>query len=456
LRTLKTAITGLAVASLVVGLVATGGCTNELAPIVLDISKNCNEIDVQVLANDLGARTDGADDQILAVASDGTSSTSSWALVAPAGASDLRVWHLVGGTRVAEVNTAISANVAPNTRLRPSPRTGEVYLTLQGPSTFFLTRLLDNDGTIFTQSSGNLGSFPNDMHTCNPCETSNWYRDLIFLEGEPHLLSVPPFSPTVAISVWVGALRASPPDTGSFQIDTEHRLNFEPRCDSSDADEDLQACETTNALVSHPSVQVLARQSDPTTTTAAILASRERQEEGLPYSTHDVFVVHVGLDDDGVPAGILRSEQSNFEIIQPPGPPAGLAVDDFATYAMVTMPVEGTRLLRLELARFEEGFEDLFVDELEDKRVLQLENDLGLGRVRDGAWEITKLFPDDVTQSQTVTYTSLTAPIVEAEAAGPGMFLLRRQQAPPQLVRLVCASGEQDDDEGTTDGGGTG
>lgn len=431
------------------------GCTTELAPIVLDISKNCNQVDVQVLANDLGARSDGPNDEILAVASDGTSSTSSWALVAPAGSSQLWVWHLIAGDRVAEVNTGYDTVVAPNTRLRPSPHTGEVYLTVQGPSTFFMSRLLDNEGTIFTQGSDNLGAFPNDTHTCSPCDTSNWYRDLVFLEGEPFLLSVPPFSQTVAISVWVGALRASPPDVGPLQLDTEHRLNFEPRCDPGDPVEELQACETTNALVSHPSVQVLARQSDPTTTTAAVLASRERQEEGLPYSTHDVFVVHVGLDDDGVPAGILRSEQSDFEIIQPPGPPAGLAVDDFATYAMVTMPVEGTRLLRLELARFEEGFEDLFVDEIEDKRLLQLDNDLGLGRIRDGSWEITKLFPDDIIQSQTVTYTSRTAPILEAEAAGPGMFLLRRDQAPPQLVRLVCASGEQSD-EGTTDGGESG
>lgn len=436
----------------VLALAAAPGCTTELAPIVLDISKNCNQVDVQVLANDLGARSDGPNDEIFAVASDGTSSTSAWALVVPAGSPDLSVWHLVGGNKVAEYPTTYARALAPNVRLRPSPNAGEVYLTLQGPGQFQLWRLLDNEGSIYPQFSDNLGSFPNDAHTCSPCDTTNWYRDLIFLEGEPYLLSVPPFSPTVAISVWVGALRASPPGSGNFEVDTEHRLNFEPRCDPGDPVEELQACETTNALVSHPSVQVLARQSDPTTTTAAILASRERQEEGLPYSTHDIFVVHVGLDDDGVPAGILRSEQSDFEIIQPPGPPAGLAVDDFATYAMVTMPVEGTRLLRLELARFEEGFEDLFVDEIEDKRLLQLDNDLGLGRIRDGSWEITKLFPDDIIQSQTVTYTSRTAPILEAEAAGPGLFLLRREQAPPQLVRLVCAS--EQSDEGTTDGGG--
>ena len=75
--------------------------------------------------------------------------------------------------------------------------------------------------------------------------------------------------------------------------------------------------------------------------------------------------------------------------------------------------------------------------------------------MRDGSWEITKLFPDDIIQSQTVTYTSRTAPILEAEAAGPGVFLLRREQAPPQLVRLVCASAEQSD-EGTTGGGESG
>ena len=196
-------------------LVVGPGCTTELAPIVLDISKNCNQVDVQVLANDLGARSDGPNDEIFTVASDGTSATNSWALVVPAGSSDLWVWHLVGGDKVAEVKTDYARSLAPNVRLRPSPQSGEVYLTLQGPGTFFLSRLLDNDGTIFTQGGKtNLGVFPNDSHTCSPCETSNWYRDLVFLEGEPYLLSVPPFSPTVAISVWVGALRTSPPGHG--------------------------------------------------------------------------------------------------------------------------------------------------------------------------------------------------------------------------------------------------
>lgn len=417
------------------------GCTTELPTIVLDISKNCNEVEVLPLATDVGLTPSGARDEIVRAAADGSASASAWLMVVPAGgeSGSLMIRHMVGGEILSEIPLPIPASRKQNARLRASPNSGEVYVTLQGPGDFFLWRVVERDPIPFAQASNNLAAFPNDTHNCSPCDNTDWYRDLIFIEGQPHLISVPPFSPTVAISVWVGSLAASPPQTGNFVVDTEHRLNFEPRCDPGEPLEILQGCEATNALVSHPAVRVLGRQSDPSTPTTAILAGRERQEFEQDFATHDIFVVHVGLDDDGIPAGILRSEQPKFEISQPPGPPSGLAVDEFATYAQVTMPLQGTRLLQLRLAAFEEGFTDLNVPDLDSRRLLQLDNDLALGQIVDGNWEVTKLFPDAIDTSKTTVYQS-DAPILEAEGAGPGVFLLRRQDAAPELVRLACAN----------------
>ncbi len=418
------------------------GCTPELAPIRLDISKNCNEVDVVVITSAVGGAA-GQQDEIVHTAADGSAPNSAWVLYVPAAgaAGNLRVRHLVGDNVVSDVEIGIPAQDKFATRLRASPIADEVFVTREGIGDFRLWRVIERDPLPYVQGSNQLGNFPNDGHTCSPCDTADWKRDLIFLQGEPYLVSVPPFSPTVAISVWVGALTAGQNGIGDYQLDSEHRLNFEPRCDPGLPLEELQSCESTNAIVSHPTVEVLGRQIDPRPATSAILATRGRQEAGIPLTTHDIFVVHVGLDDDNVPAGILRSEQSDIETTRPPGPPSGLAVDEFATYAMVNMPIEGVKLLRLELATFDQGFTTLSVPDLEGQSLLQLDNDIALGRINDGAWEITKLFPDSVEQSRTTTYES-SAPIVAAEAAGPGVFLLRRDGASPELVRLACASAE--------------
>jgi len=417
-----------------------GSCSSELAPIVLDISKNCNEVEVHVLADNLGESADGTRDEILDVAADYATSASSWVLVVPAGgeAGNLYLRRLAGDQVVSEVSLGVSTQFRDATHLRTSPDADEVYVTVRTPDEFRVLRVLDRDPVPFVQGSMNMVAFPNDSHTCQPCDTSTWYRDLIFVEGAPYLVSVPPFSPSVAISVWVGRLETSNSDISDFRLASEHRLNFEPRCDPDDPDVDVQLCQASNALVSHPNVQVLGRQSDPRTGTAALFASRERVEEGNLASAYDVFVVLIGLDNDGVPAGILRSEQSDFIATQPPGPPSGLAVDPFATYTLVTMPGEGPQLLRLPRVNFDDGFTELQVPNLEGQSLAQLDGDIALTRVLAGAFEVTKLFPDSVEQSQTTRYET-DAPILEARPAGPGRFVLRRGDAAPQLVTLVCA-----------------
>lgn len=426
--------------------VLAAACTEPLPPIVLDISKNCNEVDVIVVAHNLG-ESDVGRDEIVDAASDGSAVNAAWVLYVPKGgeSGNLFVRHLVGDRVVSEVDIGILASDKAATQLRAAPTRDEVYVTRQGPGDFRLWRVSETGSTLWAQGSVQLGTFPRDEHTCTPaCDTTDWQRELIFLEGQPHLMAVPPFSPTVAISVWVGVLVAGQQGTGTFSLNGEHRLNFEPRCDPGVPLDELQLCEGTNAMVSHPTVQVLSRQIDPRPATSALLATRGRQEGDIAQAptTHDIFVVHVGLDEANVPAGILRSEQSDFETTQPPTPPSGMAVDEFATYALVNRQLDGAKLLRLELATFDQGFSTLPVTALVGRELLQLDNDIALGRILDGRWEITKLFPDSVDQSRTTTYES-SASILDSRVVGPGLFLLQREQAAPELVRLVCATSSE-------------
>lgn len=430
-------------------LTATGfiaACGETIAPISLDISKNCNAVDVTVISKD-GGLVPGAGEQLVAATADGNRKTSAWTLVAPLSTPErgLIARHWSDGRILSEVDLGVPIADAAATRLHASPEAGEVYVTRRGEADFRLWRVIERDPLPFVQGSGQLAAFPEDTHNCgprDPCDAALWHRDLIFLSGQPFLISVPPFSPTVAISVWVGGLQRPEAGLGDFELGTEHRLNFEPRCDPDLALPALEECEFENSLVRHPLVEVMGLQRDPRLGTAAVLAMRQRSADTL-VTTFDFFAVLIGLDDDGIPAGILRSEQSDADPTQPPDRDAELAVDGFATYARVSHPTQGVRLLRLELARFEQGFDELPVPGGPVQSLLQLDRDIALGRVVDGAWQIDKLFPDAIDQSQTTVYRT-DSPIVEVRGVGPSVFEVRRQSGPSEIVRVGCRSVEVD------------
>lgn len=425
---------------------AATGCAEELPPILVDISKNCNEVEVTVVIPRLGdhrASEFPAPQEVVDVAADGAEPGSAWTLVVPgdgdpAVPANLAVQRIIDDRVVRQATLDVPAANRASMRLVSSPVAGEVYAVRELPGTFRVWKVSQVETGVIVQGSTELASFPNDTHSCpTTCDVADWPRRLIFLDREPYLMALPPESPTVAISVWIGELSSGPSGGGAFSIAAEHRLNFEPRCEPGLTADELALCEANKALVSHPAVGLLATQNDPRPGTFAMLAYRERQEEGLPLSTRDVFVVHVFLDDDRVPQGILRSEEvSQFGTMPPPGEPTGVAVDGFATYALVTAQPVGTKLLRL--SSLEQGFEEVALELDDGHRLLQLDSDLALARLEDGVWEIDKLFPDAVEQSQITIYEG-EGPIDAIEAAGPGLFALHREGTGTELVRVECA-----------------
>lgn len=410
------------------------GCGEDELRIRLDVSKNCNEVEVETVLTDVGADTAG----LLGAAMD-PHSPIVWLLVRmeSEGTAFVQVQRVVEG--VVDFQAILpTPPVAGTMELRAAPDAAQAWVVHRGTGTFRVWRVdpsLEGGGV---QSSQELVAFPHDAFTCAPCDTADWYRELVFLDQRPYIVSVPPFSPTAAVSFWVGGLVSAPPDTGTIEVGTEHRLNFERTCPSTgDALED-EACEASKSQVSYPEITVLGRQVDPRPESARMLVQRERAEETEPATVPDVFVVSLAIDLDGVPQGILRSYQDPNEAT--PSPPHGIAVDEFASYVLYTSQFVGPRFLRLASPPGELDFEDLTaaVEPIDfDTQVLQLDADIGLGRVIDGAWEITKIFPDALIRSETTTYTT-DAPIVAADGIGGGTFLLGKEGRAPEVVRLRC------------------
>lgn len=417
-------------------------CAEAEPSIRLDVNKNCNEAEVRRVLTDIG--TDAA--ALLDAALDPGSDTV-WLLFAVENGESpgVEVRRVVDG--LLQQSIVIPRPPMPGTfSLRPSPDPEQVWVVYRGDGTFRLWRvdplLAAQGGVEPVQPSRELASFPHDTFACVVCDKGGWHRDLVFLDGRPFAVSVPPESTSASVSVWVGPLGAVPPDTGTLEVVTEHRLEFQKTCPfTGDVFQD-EACEASKATISYPSVTVLARQIDPRYFTTRLLVHRDRAEEGVPDTISDVFVVSLGIDADGVPQGILRSYQDPYGATV--GPPSGIAVDDFASYALYTTQFAGTRLLRLPSPPGELDFEDLSLEVQpldDDTQILQLDADIAIARIDDGAWRVTKLFPDALSRSVTTDYRA-DAPITAAHGIGAGAFLLEKEGDDPEIVRVRCLEPE--------------
>jgi hypothetical protein len=412
-------------------------CGEDPLSIRLDVNKNCNEVEVRRVLSDVGADASALIDAALDPGSD-----SVWLLVVAGDPSSPRieVQRVVDG-RV-QLAVPIEQPPMPGTfSLRSAPDPEQTWVMFRGEGTFRVWRIdpqLAALGIEPVQPSRELASFPHDTFTCVLCDNGHWYRELVFLDGRPYAVSVPPESANASVSVWVGPLVAGPPDTGTLEVGTEHRLEFQKMCPFTDDPLQDEACEASKATISYPSVTVLGRQIDPRPATARLLVHRERAELQVPGTVPDLFVVSLGIDADGIPQGILRSYQDPSQAAV--GPPRGIAVDDFASYALYTTQLGGTRLLRLPSPPGELDFEDLSreVDPLDfDTQILQLDADIALGRIENGAWRVTKVFPDALSRSVTTDYEA-DAPITDVHGIGAGTFLLEKEGRGPEIVRVRC------------------
>lgn len=407
--------------------------------IVIDISANCNAVEVDVEASDLDA-PGHAWTRVLDAASDGAATTAWWQLVSVSndnGGQSLQLWHTRDGDVDATVPLGLSPGLADSLSLRPGPLPGEAWLLRREPGMLRVWHVDVHAEAPLMAVSADLGVFPSFNELCadsesglpEPCDTTEWHRDLMFLGGDPFVVSVAPFSPDASTWVYVGALSTN------LSILDRREFEFEARCDPSLPLEEFTLCEDRRADLSHPRVDVLGTRSDPRQGSASVLALRKNAEAGITSFHPDIVLLSLGPTEDGVAAGILRThEAGNMSPIL--GPPSGLAVDDFATYVMHATALDGPQLLRVpNLGTTFERIEGIELSD--DMSLLQLDGDLALSRIVEGRWAITKLFPDAPEQSQ-ITEHVPSSPVVAVEPAGPGGFILRRQDAGPDLVRIRC------------------
>lgn len=441
------------------GVVLTlSSCGEGLPEISLQLSKNCNEIRVDPMIPNIGAGH-----EIIDLAADSVLSDTAWVLVrrpVADGNHELVVQQWDPGGSVFEQvlvdssNNPIPATIAPALSLEPAPDAGLVWVVREEPGVFELWKIDPEDPGRPIQGSENLTDFPSGGPLCDPCNNASWPRDLLFLNGRPALASLPPFSVDAGLVVWVGLLDIN---NAEIRMTNEHRLNFEPPCED-DTPEGEAFCEEQRENLRYPEVTVLGKQEDPRLPQTVFFGHRTRAQtfggDEFPIESADVFIVTVFIDDDGVPAGILRSysgfyspDDGPLDASAPPlpsaSPPFGVAVDRFAAYGLFS---NGGVLPRMiQLPNIDPDFVELTgrVPLEQDTQLLQLDRDLALGRLLGGQWEVTKLFPDRPEQSQTTRYAT-DAPIEQVVSGGVGTFMLRKDGAPPEVVRVRCAVPEDD------------
>ena len=419
------------------------GCGEGLPPVRLELSKNCNDVQVQTLAARVG---EGEGETVLDVAADGALGDSAWVLVHRSTGAGSEVVVQRVSTRGVEDEVLLPVQTS-SVSLVPAPESGRVWVVRDQPGLLQLWRVAPDDPVRPLLGSDELSSFPSTGPLCEDCDGADWPRRLIFLSGTPALLSLPRSSKDAVLVVWVASLAT---DGAQISLDREHRLNFEPPCD--DTSPEAQAfCEEQRMNLRYPEVTLLGVQQDPRQPQTVLFGHRTRSQsydgESFPLESADVFMVSVFLDDDGGPAGVLRSYSGFYDGSEPVGssvpplptadPPHGVAIDRFASYGLFS---NGGQLARLvQLPDTDPNFTELSgrVSLPLEGSLLQLDRDLAMGQVVDGAWEITKLFPDDPGQSQVRRYDG-DAPIVEVLSGGVGTFLLRKEGIPPEVVRVRC------------------
>jgi hypothetical protein len=413
------------------------GPTRDYEPIVVDISTNCNAAIIEPALEDVLAAAER--DTVLSAVHDGAGTDSGWLMIRRADADGF------GRTVVQRIDDGAIAteailDVAPDETLalRASPRFQEIWVVRSAPQSTRLWRIEDPGylgDDLRVTASGELAGFPTIARICGvdsdsgsepepmlgPCDVGDWSRELGFLAGVPHLISVPPSSLTSTTHLFAGRLE------NQLNVIRETELKFLPKCDPSDSPEDCE--EDSN----YPQFAVLGNQADPRPEHHHMFLLRER---ALP-SDLELVVVRLGLDGQRDPKGILRS-QGGLRFPPIAGPPSGLAIDEFDTYMLHATAASSPRLVRLGSAvgtKFE-GVEGLLLPE--DIALLQLDADLALGRIdEERRFEVIKLFPDAPEESTKTWYETETR-WVGFEQAGPGAVLLHGEDGSAALVQISC------------------
>lgn len=424
---------------------AIAGCeAYALAPIELDVSSNCNVVEAIVTA--AGVQSPARPwATVVAAAADRAGAPSAWLLVVRAGsggADQLALLHVDDALSIdREVILDAPAAIADQFTFVASGAAGVVYLTQRAPGVFYIRRYDASQPTPLSASSPNLATLPVpcDLDAdgiFESCDASDWFHDLVFFgdEVQPFALTFAPSTETFTIELTPTPLDAflSP----AFPLEPDRTIVFAERCDETLPVSDFEACQALIQQRSFPKLRSWGLRSDlPRGFTMLALYRETQLGDGLATQA-DVPLVLLGMGSLGAPSGILQVDP---ELPAPrDSPPYGIAVDANATYVHYTATDGAPVLTRATRTPPEsERLDDRF-DFPEGAELLQLDDDVALHRVVDGQWEILKLFPDAPARSET-TVVVLDAPVASVSPAGPGTFLVQRDDGVADLVHVRCA-----------------
>jgi hypothetical protein len=431
------------------GALLATGCGDkgdDFSPIVVDIAANCAEAELEILLAEM-EEGNRPWDRVLAVAVDAPGVDRYWALVEY---TDPNIGPGLGLTHIDGTDWTIPLPIQPadlvpgaSLTLRPGPIPGTAWLVHKDVGTF---RLWSVDATNvgfdpFITRSQDHGLFPESAaYLCEegfgelgPCDVSEWERELVFLDGYAFVAAIPPFSPNNTTYVYLGPL-----DT-YLGINESKELTFERQCDPTEPLAEYTACTEENAATTYPVLTLMGSQQSTNAAEHRMFLLRQRAIGGIPEPAREVVFLKLLLDDRKQPAGTIQSK-ALADVVPIGGPPSGIARDEFASYMLhPTKAPDGVGPPAItRLAELEDEFDVLQGIPLrDDVSLLQLESDIALGRVVDGTWEITKLFPDAPERSEVAVYTG-SAEITGVAPAGHGAFLVFKAARGPDLVQLGC------------------
>lgn len=433
------------------------GCDegDRFSPVELDTSPNCATATTDILVPDLD-RPEQPWKRVFSIALDEPGRLDFWALVElEEPGNPLGMVHVRDGSID---HTVTLPTLLPGTidlTLRTGPNAGSAWIVESGPGAFRVMQFEAVTPGIdpLRAVSPDLGWFPGtDANLCGesqsdpfeepvfePCDVTDWHRDLAFVEGQPFLLSTPPFSPNATMYIYAGRLRV---DLG---VTERTQLEFFRRCDDDFVEPFDVGCDAELDKTTYPSLVVSGSQQDPSEPVHHQFIVRERSVDRVPAAREAVGLA-LDLDEDDKLRGFVFSRDLD-EVTVAAGAPSGLATDNVATYLLHAVEEGGARVTRLRTDIPDDGYVDNrfevlsgldLLDPPEDLQMLQLPGDVALGWVENGIWNILKLFPDAPASSELSTYAP-DAAVTRVQSAGRGAYLVfKDHDLGPDLVQVRC------------------
>lgn len=404
----------------------------ELPPIELDIANNCAAVRVDTAIDGL---VDGARpwSQVVAAVVDVPRRPRLWMLAIQGGAASpyVSAIHLDETEAIdAVVAIDVPAALAGELSLVAGSAAGEAWVVQSGVGLLRLWHLDARTEPALVGTTDTLDYFPGQCDDDRDgqlefCDTSQWVRAIVHIDDTPYLLAVPPSSPDTTFEIWLGALV----DIGLQPVG--QRLLVVPRCES----DDPEYCQANAQLQRFSTIALAGIAREPTTGTTHLALYRELETIGVPLMAADVAIASLVLTPIGTAAVQLRTGPG---LPEPAGDGArSIAADPWASYAAYDPEAGAAQLVRAH----HDDVVDLatLMTPARGDRLIQLDDDIALAAIEDGAWRVTKVFPDAPERSQTTVFAGHDA-IVDVRGAGPGSFVIHYADQTADLVEVACES----------------